>query len=710
MNTSQSYKKYLVALVSASLVAPGTVYAQEAAFPVFSDMEIEGEGLDVINKLVSTGIINGFPDNTFRPNASISREHAALMMYRALKLEGAKDVVGTLSVFDDVDPYHRSAVEIAAVVEAGIFKGYNGKLNMNDVISRQEMASVIVRTFGLTLDGKPVDFTDEETIHVSHKKAVKILQSQGVLLGVPVGAGLRFGAREELTRLSFALMLSRSIDRVEELLEDEEEIGEEELPEVEVPVDEEEEQGEEVEEETEEKEQVVQPVPVVPVVPEPGGGTPIVNEAKEKEAWSKGNITFKVMDDDAGYYSQGSFVYLDKNGEFKGFGYGDHPDYLDGKVQYKNLEYVQDVQSIQYYVFTGTTMYEGIIKVEDFKKGASIELTKEDKEYTEITLSAPGEVSEENFIIEKMYFNEDDMRWRPVTHWMHHTNVYNVPLGDYSIIYSGRTNDNYFYTRFDSEEFIGYSHFKKDIDLEKMKVFDIGFDRINDSFDLDWNMVDVSFNFDRYSEIPHYVHSNIFISYNYNPRFSLFLDEDAYITYIRLEAENELESERLMVYYDLDPSLYSQNISLSNIYELRYKTPSEIINITRSTNISELLNLKVTDSYGNYAHYFPHNINGGSELLINYTFKTSEGTYKDYRSLVQLDWMDIYVLPEDFKGEVTLDITFEGLDIIKAPDQTFVFNVVSEEEFLELPSARAEAEGIEGIVSEEIEVGDEFYN
>ncbi|QKS72466.1 S-layer homology domain-containing protein [Paenalkalicoccus suaedae] len=261
-------------------VAPGAVFANEHAHS-FTDIDLEGENLEVIEKLVEAGIINGFPDNTFRPHASITREQAALMMYRALELEGATDVVNTLSQFNDIDPNHRSAVEIAAVIEAGIFKGYNGNLHMGDVISRQEMVSVIVRTFNLELNGETTEFVDEDTIHVSHIEAVKILQSWGVLLGMPHGDGYRFGASDELTRLAFSLMLTRSIETVEEI-EAEEPIEDEEDPEDELPGNEEENDDEQVDEE-EEEEEVTPAPPGDGWSPGPVGPGPIVTPEDPEE-------------------------------------------------------------------------------------------------------------------------------------------------------------------------------------------------------------------------------------------------------------------------------------------------------------------------------------------------------------------------------------------------------------------------------------------
>ena len=49
---------------------------------VFSDTdEISGYAKDAVNTLSAEGIINGYPDNTFRPKNTITRAEAAAVLY-----------------------------------------------------------------------------------------------------------------------------------------------------------------------------------------------------------------------------------------------------------------------------------------------------------------------------------------------------------------------------------------------------------------------------------------------------------------------------------------------------------------------------------------------------------------------------------------------------------------------------------------------------
>ncbi len=52
----------------------------------FSDVPKGHWAYDVVNKLSGSGVTKGFPDNTFRPNEIVSREHFSLFLYNYLNL------------------------------------------------------------------------------------------------------------------------------------------------------------------------------------------------------------------------------------------------------------------------------------------------------------------------------------------------------------------------------------------------------------------------------------------------------------------------------------------------------------------------------------------------------------------------------------------------------------------------------------------------
>lgn len=179
---------------------------------VFSDF-IEGDGgFDETIKLVEQGIINGYTDNTFKPNQRISRQHVALLLNRALPLDPAINMAQSLEKYNDIDVNHTYAKQIATVTKAGIFSGGNGKFNPRNDISRGQMATVLARAFELEDTGEEVKLIDLDSIDESHRENVIKIAQNNITIGKPAPNGNRyFDAEGKLTRVQFVLLLHRAL-------------------------------------------------------------------------------------------------------------------------------------------------------------------------------------------------------------------------------------------------------------------------------------------------------------------------------------------------------------------------------------------------------------------------------------------------------------------------------------------------------------------
>ncbi|GIP35123.1 S-layer homology domain-containing protein [Paenibacillus sp. J2TS4] len=100
-----------------------------ATSSTFSDVQSGDWYAGVVNAAVQSGIVDGYEDGTFRPNAQINREELAAMVVRALAYAG-KDVKVTsteqdslLAKFADADSIVWGQAEMAAAVKAGIVDG-----------------------------------------------------------------------------------------------------------------------------------------------------------------------------------------------------------------------------------------------------------------------------------------------------------------------------------------------------------------------------------------------------------------------------------------------------------------------------------------------------------------------------------------------------------------------------------------------------------
>ena len=124
----------------------------------FTDIENNPHKHD-IEKLLERKIISGYPDGTFKPDNPVTRGQAAKMIARLLNLnpESAKS-----TVFSDVDPSHEFSPYITALYEAGIINGYpDGSFKMDNNITREEMAKMIALGFNLQ-STKAIPFSDVE--------------------------------------------------------------------------------------------------------------------------------------------------------------------------------------------------------------------------------------------------------------------------------------------------------------------------------------------------------------------------------------------------------------------------------------------------------------------------------------------------------------------------------------------------------------------
>lgn len=135
-------KKIVTAALAFALTVSLTMPASAAKFKDVG----EQHSLQVeIEYLANEGIINGYSDGTFKPNAPIAKKHIAAMLVKALELP-------TTNVqnpgYADVPTTHQYYKEIAAAYTAGIF-GKATHFKPESSISRAFMAKILSTSFNL---------------------------------------------------------------------------------------------------------------------------------------------------------------------------------------------------------------------------------------------------------------------------------------------------------------------------------------------------------------------------------------------------------------------------------------------------------------------------------------------------------------------------------------------------------------------------------
>ncbi|NIK76332.1 putative phosphodiesterase [Paenibacillus castaneae] len=161
-----------------------------------------------IKKAAAKGIVDGYADGTFKPNGEITRAQFAVMLARALKLEGN----GAELAFTDKESIGDWAKQgIAQAVKAGIVNGYsNGSFRPNAKISRAEMVTMIANAQGLTAKTNVATaFADHADIPAWAEAAVSATVEKGIVQGI--GAN-KFAPNQTATRAEAAVILLRALE------------------------------------------------------------------------------------------------------------------------------------------------------------------------------------------------------------------------------------------------------------------------------------------------------------------------------------------------------------------------------------------------------------------------------------------------------------------------------------------------------------------
>ncbi|MFD0961580.1 leucine-rich repeat protein [Paenibacillus chungangensis] len=135
-----------------------------------------------IKRAMAKGIVSGYPGEKFRPNHPVTRAEFTVMLTGALQLE---EEGATLTFIDHDQIGNWAKQAVAQAVQAGIVDGYNdGSFRPNAQITRVEMAAMIARALKLQLNtNATTGFADDEAIPEWAKGAVEAIRKLGLADG-----------------------------------------------------------------------------------------------------------------------------------------------------------------------------------------------------------------------------------------------------------------------------------------------------------------------------------------------------------------------------------------------------------------------------------------------------------------------------------------------------------------------------------------------
>ncbi|PFL65083.1 S-layer protein, partial [Bacillus cereus] len=191
----------------------GTTYAEQSSQGnslSFIDVPKTHWAYKEMMYMAENKIITGYGNGYFGATDPITREHLAAFLYRYLKPQDS-----TNNPFVDIGESNFKK-EILALTARGIFSiNAERKFNPKNIMTRAEMATVLVRTFDLKSQGN-VEFTDMKGNWAN--EYVKILAGNQITSGTGDG---NFNPNGIVTREQFSMFLYRTIMKVTDMQNDE---------------------------------------------------------------------------------------------------------------------------------------------------------------------------------------------------------------------------------------------------------------------------------------------------------------------------------------------------------------------------------------------------------------------------------------------------------------------------------------------------------
>ena len=193
-------------LVGAATVRDNVIEPQTAVKKVFEDVEPSFWAADAIRELSEKKIVNGYDDETFKPNNSITREEFVTIIVNAFGLKND----GAASDFEDVSSNDWFYTYVSSAVGAGIVSGISDNsfgTGMN--ITRQDVAVLVARALKAENGVSSESFADDEEISAYASDSVYFLKNAGIISGRD---GNKFAPGDECTRAECAVIIKKALE------------------------------------------------------------------------------------------------------------------------------------------------------------------------------------------------------------------------------------------------------------------------------------------------------------------------------------------------------------------------------------------------------------------------------------------------------------------------------------------------------------------
>ncbi|MBT7736719.1 S-layer homology domain-containing protein [Candidatus Peregrinibacteria bacterium] len=187
----------------------------------FDDVEISEWYGDDVYYLTSHGVINGYPDGTYKPGNQVTRAEFITLLVRTLREKGLMSSTywywgGVTDYYSDTGEYDWYSEYIMQAIEVDIVNTDGGTFRPGEAITRAEAAQMLANTinfFGVQVySTTAVNFYDVNSTHW-FINAVEEVNNNGIMTGKSAG---RFAPYDKLTRAESAKIIRTLIGNIDQ--------------------------------------------------------------------------------------------------------------------------------------------------------------------------------------------------------------------------------------------------------------------------------------------------------------------------------------------------------------------------------------------------------------------------------------------------------------------------------------------------------------
>ncbi len=172
------------------------------------------DGMLVLPAQEYASYIEGYPDGTFLPDGNMTRAEAAAIFARLIANKNGEEIPEAAANFQDVDTESWYARYIAYLEKYNILQGYeDNTFRPDQPVSRAEFVTMTVRCYGLSeavaYPASPAAYADVADTHWAIRD-ISFAQARGWLIGYEDGT---FRAENDITRAEVVAVINRATGR-----------------------------------------------------------------------------------------------------------------------------------------------------------------------------------------------------------------------------------------------------------------------------------------------------------------------------------------------------------------------------------------------------------------------------------------------------------------------------------------------------------------